>query len=92
MKILIIYLIVMNIFAVIITVHDKLAAKGHRWRVKERTLMLIAALGGSPMMYLTMLMIRHKTKKPLFMVGIPLIFFTELAALFLVLHYGFGKI
>ncbi|MBQ9679961.1 MAG: DUF1294 domain-containing protein [Ruminococcus sp.] len=82
----------MNIFAVIITVHDKLAAKGHRWRVKERTLMLIAALGGSPMMYLTMLMIRHKTKKPLFMVGIPLILFAELAVLFLVLHYGFGKI
>ena len=92
MKILIIYLIIMNIIAVIFTVHDQLAAKGHRWRVKERTLLLISALGGSPMMYVTMLTIRHKTQKPKFMVGIPVIFFIQFAVLFLVLRYVFGKI
>ena len=92
MKILLIYLIIINIIAVIVTVHDKSAAKKHRWRVKERTLMLISALGGSPGMYIMMLLIRHKTQKPKFMVGIPVIFFVELAILILVLHYGFGKI
>lgn len=90
MKILIIYLIVINIIAVIVTVHDKRAAVKDHWRVKERTLMLIAALGGAPMMYLTMLTIRHKTRKPLFMIGIPLVFLLELAVVFLVLRYGFG--
>ena len=90
MKILIIYLIVINIIAVIVTVHDKRAAKRGSWRVKERTLMLISALGGAPLMYLTMHIIRHKTRKPLFMIGIPLVFVLELAVVFLVLHYGFG--
>ena len=90
MKILIIYLIAINLFAVIITVHDKLAAKGNRWRVKERTLLLVSALGGSVGMYLTMLIIRHKTRKAKFMVGIPLIFVLQCVVAFLVLHYGFG--
>ena len=49
--------------------------------------MLISALGGAPAMYLTMLIIRHKTRKPLFMIGIPLIFVLELAVLFLVNNY-----
>ena len=82
-----IYLAVINLIAIIVTVHDKIAAVNDRWRVKERTLMLISALGGAPCMYLTMLIIRHKTRKPLFMIGIPIIFILELAVLFLVLHY-----
>ncbi len=92
MKILLVYLIIINIVAVLVTVHDKLAAKRRQRRVRERTLLLISALGGSPCMYITMLLIRHKTKKPKFMIGIPVIFFAELAILILVLHYGFGKI
>ena len=90
MKILIIYLIVINIIAVVVTIHDKRAAKRGSWRVKERTLMLISALGGAPLMYLTMHIIRHKTRKPFFMIGIPLVFVLELVIVFLVLHYGFG--
>ncbi|MBQ6337046.1 MAG: DUF1294 domain-containing protein [Ruminococcus sp.] len=90
MKYFIIYLIIINIIALIVTVHDKNAATRGSWRVKERTLMLISALGGAPVMYLTMLTIHHKTRKPLFMVGIPLIFVAECAIAFLVLRYGFG--
>lgn len=87
MKYFFIYLVLINIIAVIVTIHDKRAAIGHRWRVKERTLMLIAALGGAPAMYLTMIFIRHKTKKPLFMIGIPLVLLLELAVIFLVNNY-----
>ena len=76
--------------AVIVTVPDKVAAVRGRWRVKERTLLLIAALGGSPAMLLTMLLIRHKTRKMKFMVGIPLIIVLQLVIVYLVLHYGFG--
>ena len=81
-----IYLVVINIIAVIVTVHDKSAAQRGAWRVKERTLMLISALGGAPAMYLTMLTIHHKTRKPLFMIGIPVIFILELILFFAVKH------
>ncbi len=86
---LILYLIVINLVAIVITAHDKLAAENHRRRTPERTLLLIAALGGSPAMYLTMLVIRHKTRKPLFMIGIPVIFFLELALIWTGGHYVF---
>ena len=89
MKFLYIYLIIINLIAVIITVHDKSAAVRGTWRVKERTLLLVAALGGSPAMLLTMLLIRHKTRKAKFMVGIPLIMVLQIVIVFLVLHYGF---
>ena len=89
MKFLIIYLFIINIIAVIVTGHDKRAARLHRYRVKESTLLLISTLGGAPAMYLTMLIISHKTRKPKFMLGIPLIFLAEAAIAFLILHYGF---
>ena len=86
MKYFYIYLAVINVIAVIVTVHDKNAAQKGAWRVKERTLMLISALGGAPAMYLTMLTIHHKTRKPLFMIGIPVIFVLELILFFVVRH------
>ena len=89
MKFLYIYLILINIIAVIVTIHDKHAAVKGNWRVKENTLLLISALGGAPAMYLTMLLIRHKTQKLKFMLGIPLIFFAELIIIFLVLRYAY---
>lgn len=86
---LVLYLILINLFAIMITAHDKLAAVRHRRRVPERTLMLISALGGAPAMYLTMLVIRHKTRKPLFMIGIPLVFLLELGIIWIGAHYVF---
>ncbi len=84
-----VYLIIINLIAIVITAHDKLAAIRQRRRVPEKTLMLISALGGAPAMYLTMLVIRHKTRKPLFMIGIPVIFLLELAIILLGAHYVF---
>lgn len=89
MKYFTIYLVIVNILAVIITCYDKRAAKVGRRRIRERTLLLISALGGAPAMYLTMLVISHKTRKPKFMLGIPLIFIAELTIVFVVLRYGF---
>ena len=84
-----VYLIIINLIAIVVTAHDKLAAIRQRHRVPEKTLMLISALGGAPAMYLTMLVIRHKTRKPLFMIGIPVIFLLELAIILLGAHYVF---
>ncbi len=75
---LIIYLILVNVFAVGITLSDKQKAKGGKWRVPEKTLLLVAALGGSIAMLVTMLKIRHKTKHPKFMIGIPAIIVAQI--------------
>lgn len=52
---------------------DKLKAKKNAWRIPERTLLLIAVLGGSIGSLLGMYLIRHKTQHPKFTVGVPLI-------------------
>lgn len=84
----IIYLVLINIVAIFITVADKQKAKHNRWRIKEADLLLVSALGGAVGMYITMRIIHHKTRKAKFMVGIPIIFFTELIAVVSVLLWA----
>ncbi len=72
--------IVLSPVAVAVTVWDKRAAKKRRRRVPEARLLAIAALGGVGAMYITMKLIRHKTKKPKFMVGLPMIWMLHIAA------------
>lgn len=81
---ILIYLAIINIFAAVLTVFDKLRAIHHGRRVREATLLLVAALGGSPAMLVFMLMIRHKTRKPKFMMGIPLILLAQIAVVIMV--------
>ena len=75
-----IYIACVSLVAVIVTMADKAKAKAGAWRVKEFTLLLISALGGSVAMYITMQAIRHKTKHAKFMIGIPLIIAVQIAA------------
>ena len=81
------YLAVVSIVAAGLTLRDKHAAAGGKWRVKERTLLLVSAIGGSVVMYVVMRLIRHKTKHMKFMLGIPLIIIAQAAALFIILRY-----
>ncbi|MBQ2972055.1 MAG: DUF1294 domain-containing protein [Ruminococcus sp.] len=67
----VIYFIIVSILAVLITIFDKISAKLNKWRIPEKVLLTISALGGSVAMLLTMFLIRHKTRKPKFMIGIP---------------------
>ena len=87
---LIIYLAAVSLIAVIITVFDKSRAKCGGWRVRESTLLIVSALGGSIAMLFTMLLIRHKTRKKKFMVGIPLIIALQIAAAFLVWRFFYA--
>ena len=80
---LIVYLIIISLLAVFLTLRDKRAAKRQRWRVKESTLLIVSALGGSIAMLLTMWTIRHKTKHAKFMIGIPVILALQITALIL---------
>ncbi len=83
---LVIYLVFINIFAFIITVADKNKAKKGKWRIRESTLFITSALGGSITMYLTMKKIRHKTKHKSFMIGIPAIIFAQVLLIGFILY------
>lgn len=69
--ILLCYIIAVSVISVIITVYDKLAAKAGLFRIPEATLLFFAAVGGAAAMYVTMQLIRHKTRKPKFMISLP---------------------
>ena len=75
------YLALISIIAAGLTVYDKSAAKSGSPRVRERTLLLVAVLGGSAAMFITMRIIRHKTRRMKFMLGIPIIIIIQAAAI-----------
>lgn len=70
---LIAYFAIISLVAVIVTIADKEKAKKGKWRIRESTLFIISALGGSVAMLITMKKIRHKTQHKSFMIGIPAI-------------------
>ena len=47
MKMILIYLLIVNAAGFLVMTADKLFAKTNSWRVPERTLMGMAAIGGS---------------------------------------------
>ena len=90
MKILLIYLLAINLIGIALTIHDKRAAQRHRWRVPEATLLWVSALVGSVGMYAAMRLIHHKTQHRKFMWGIPAIFAAQVALWILVIQYPFS--
>lgn len=77
-----IYVGIISIIAIVVTCYDKIAAtKRPKHRTPEATLLFISMLGGSVAMYITMQIIRHKTKHMKFMIGIPVIIAVQIAAI-----------
>ena len=87
----IIYLAIVNLIAIFMTILDKYRAQKHQWRIPEATLLLVSAFGGSVAMYLTMRLIRHKTRHAKFMVGIPAILLLQIAAIVAILYAFYFK-
>ncbi len=79
-KVLGCYLLLINAAGLAIMCLDKLFAKKGAWRVPERTLLLIAFLGGSLGSLLGMLLAHHKTRKPKFYILVPLFLTLQIAA------------
>ena len=73
MKLLLYYLLLINAAGLALMLVDKWKAKKNRWRVRESTLLLVAALGGSVGSLAGMYLFRHKTQHLKFTLGIPLI-------------------
>ncbi len=81
LKIFLCYLAVISVISVIVCIYDKKISKKNRveLRIPEKTLLILSALGGSVAMFVTMQLIRHKTKHVKFMLGIPLIIIAQIA-------------
>lgn len=73
------YLAVINLAAFAVCGWDKRCARRQRRRVPEKTLFLLAAVGGAAGMYAGMLTFRHKTKHWYFVVGIPALLLAQAA-------------
>lgn len=87
MRVLLLWFLCISVVSVFVTVLDKCNARAHRRRVPENTLMLLSALGGSVAMYVTMRLIRHKTRHKKFMLGIPCIIVLQAVCVGLFYHY-----
>ncbi len=78
-KIIVLYLIVINIIGIIIMASDKSKAKHHAFRIPERVLFFVAIIGGSIGTWAGMYMFRHKTKHWYFVIGMPAILALQIA-------------
>ena len=84
------YVAVMSLVSIVVCIYDKKISKKNRveLRTPEKSLLILSALGGSVAMFVTMLLIRHKTKHFKFMVGIPVIMIIQAVAVYLLFHFG----
>ena len=79
-KLLLLYLLIINAAGFLLMLVDKFKAKKNLWRIPEKTLFLVAALGGSIGSLLGMYTFRHKTQHQTFTLGMPLILALQVVA------------
>ena len=87
MKILEYYLIITNIFTLIVYGLDKGRARSKKWRISEKTLLLLSLAGGSAGALAAMLLFRHTTRKLKFVVGVPVMFVIHCVIVALLVSY-----
>ena len=77
-----IFFLIINLVAFATYGLDKLSAIRGGWRVRETVLIGMAMAGGSVGGILAMQLFHHKTRKPLFAIGLPLILVIQVAAVY----------
>lgn len=75
---IIVYLLSINLIGLLVMYIDKKKAKYGRWRISEKTLLIVALLGGSIGTITGMYWFRHKTQKLKFTLGFPTILISEI--------------
>lgn len=70
---IVIWFVFINLVAYIVMSDDKRRARQRKDRTPEKTLFLLAAIGGALGILLAMNIHRHKTKHASFRIGIPLL-------------------
>lgn len=73
MKPFVIYYLAVNLVSFLMYGADKLFAKLDMWRISEKALLSIAAIGGAFGAFFGMELFRHKTKHTKFTVLVPLL-------------------
>ena len=77
-KILMVYLILINLCSYLAMYIDKKRAKKNKYRIPERTLFMLVALGGGIGGIVGMNQFRHKTKHWYFKYGFPAIVISQI--------------
>ena len=85
MKYILIYLGIINLIGFFAMFLDKQKAKRGKWRIPEKTLFLLAIIGGSLGTILGMHVFRHKTKHWYFKFGMPMILIIQIV---LILYFA----
>lgn len=85
-RIIIIYLLVINIATFFTYGIDKWKAKKSKWRIREVSLLALAVLGGSVGAWLGMKVWHHKTMHKKFKYGVPAILILQLALLAYIIY------
>ncbi len=80
------YLIVINLITILFFSFDKSRSKTNGRRISEKTLLLLALVGGSPAAIYAMNTFRHKTKKYSFQLPLYLIILFQIILVFWILH------
>ena len=80
--VLTIYLVCINLASFAVLGADKRRARREAWRIRERTLFLLAIVGGSVGAIAGMYAFHHKTRHWYFRAGFPLLFLFQAFLLF----------
>ncbi len=83
MQYLYLYLLLVNALAALLMLIDKIKAAHKRWRIPEKTLLGVCAIGGSLGGLIAMKLFRHKTLHPQFSIGIPVMLAVHIVLLVL---------
>lgn len=75
------YLVFINIFTFVLFGTDKFRAEKGQWRISEKMLLSSAFLGGAAGACLGMKIFHHKTRKPRFKIGIPILLMLQIVLL-----------
>ena len=86
-RLLIVYLLLINIAAFALFGADKRKARRNAWRISEKALFLSAVLGGSLGAMIGMRVFHHKTKHWYFVFGIPAILVLQIIGYVLITNY-----
>lgn len=79
-----IYFCTINLVTFLLFGIDKRKARKEKWRIPEKALLLFCLAGGSLGGAIGMRYFKHKTRKKIFWIGVPLIFILQVAMVILI--------
>ena len=85
-KLLIAYLVIINFISFAAFAVDKIRALEGGWRIRIVTLLGLAFIGGSLGAIIAMYLLRHKTQKDYFTVGVPIIMIMQVVVIFYLMN------